>query len=180
VRTTTAAVGLLLAACTTRDVPADRAASRPPADTAPAAHPADSTPSPTGWQVGPRSAGPVQFGVTPASGGDGCHYTVPAGAPAGLRFMAEAGHIVRADVDSGGPATDRGARVGMSEADILRLYPEGLRSMPHKYEPAGHYLVFTPPGADSGFHVVFETDGQRVTTYRAGVEPAVEYVERCG
>lgn len=179
-RTTTAAAGLLLAACTTRDVPADRAASRPPADTAPAAHPADSTPSPTGWQVGPRSAGPVQFGVTPASGGDGCHYTVPAGAPAGLRFMAEAGHIVRADVDSGGPATDRGARVGMSEADILRLYPEGLRSMPHKYEPAGHYLVFTPPGADSGFRVVFETDGQRVTTYRAGVEPAVEYVERCG
>ena len=178
----------LLAACTTRDVPADRApdrapgnaATRPPADTVPAPAAAQPAARPTAWQVGVRSAGPVQFGVTPASGGDGCHYTVLAGAPAGLRFMAEGGHIVRVDVDSGGPATDRGARVGMSEADIRRLYPDGLRSMPHKYEPAGHYLVFTPPGADSAFRVVFETDGQRVTTYRAGAEPAVEYVERCG
>ncbi len=28
--------------------------------------------------------------------------------------------------------------------------------------------------------IVFETDGQVVTTYRAGRFPPVEYVERCG
>jgi hypothetical protein len=144
-----------------------------------AAAPADSIPRPTGWEVTPRSAGPVRFGVTPAAG-DGCHYTVPAGAPATLRFMAESGRVVRVDADSTGAVTDRGARVGMTEAEIARLYPGGLRTMPHKYAPAGHYLVFTPPGPDSGYRIVFETDGRRVTTWRAGVEPAVEYVERCG
>ena len=149
----------------------------PVADSTPAADSTAQTGS--GWDVGYRSAGPVRFGVTPAAGDD-CHYTVPAGAPSGLRFMAESGRVVRVDVDSAGLATDRGAGVGMAEAEIRRLYPEGLRTMPHKYDTAGHYLVFTPPGADSGFRMVFETDGHRVTTWRAGVEPAVEYVERCG
>ncbi len=179
----TAVLGMLAAsACgggeAARTADSTRADSRP--DSAPAAlvH-ADSAPRPTGWEVGARSAGPVRFGVTPAAG-DACHYTVPAGAPAMLRFMAESGRVVRVDVDSAGVASDRGARVGMSESEIARLYPEGLRTMPHKYDTAGHYLVFTPPGADSGFRVVFETDGRRVTTWRAGVEPAVEYVERCG
>lgn len=170
---------LALAACATRDLPEARA-GRSAADTPAAARPADTTATTTGWEVGPQAAGPVRFGVTPAEGGDGCHYIVPAGAPTGLRFMAESGRVVRVDVDSAGPATDRGARVGMTEAEIARLYPEGLRTMPHKYVNGGHYLVFTPPGADSGFRIVFETDGRRVTSYRAGIEPAVEYVERCG
>jgi hypothetical protein len=177
-RPTLVALSLPLAACATRDLP-DGRAGRSAADTPAPARPADTTATTSGWAVGPRAAGPVRFGVTPAEGGDACHYTVPAGAPAGLRFMAESGRVVRADVDSVGPATDRGARVGMTEAEIARLYPEGLHTMPHKYLSGGHYLVFTPPGADSGFRVVFETDGRRVTSYRAGIEPAVEYVERC-
>lgn len=183
------AIALPLAACATRDEPAHAADSTRVADSTtrsdstPAGHisPAADTAAAagSGWDVGYRSAGPVRFGVTPAAGDD-CHYTVPAGAPSGLRFMAESGRVVRVDVDSAGPATDRGARVGMTEADIRGLYPDGLRTMLHKYDTAGHYLVFTPPGADSGFRIVFETDGHRVTTWRAGVEPAVEYVERCG
>ena len=184
-----AAAAAPLAACTAHDEPVRAADSAPAATGAPvaghtpaadSAPPADSSAqSGSGWDVGYRSAGPVRFGVTPAAGDD-CHYTVPAGAPSGLRFMAESGHVVRVDVDTTGLATDRGARVGMAETEIHRLYPEGLRTTPHKYDTAGHYLVFTPPGADSGFRIVFETDGQRVTTWRAGVEPAVEYVERCG
>jgi hypothetical protein len=188
-RTALVAIALPLAACATRDEPAHAADSTRVADSAvrsdstPAAHgtpTADSSAAAgSGWAIGYRSAGPVRFGVTPAAGDD-CHYTVPAGAPSDLRFMAESGRVVRVDVDSAGPATDRGARVGMTEAEIQRLYPVGLRTMPHKYDTTGHYLVFTPPGADSGFRIVFETDGHRVTTWRAGVGPAVEYVERCG
>jgi hypothetical protein len=30
------------------------------------------------------------------------------------------------------------------------------------------------------FRIVFETDGQRVTRFRAGRLPAVQYVEGCG
>jgi hypothetical protein len=164
-RTALMAIAGSLVACTARDAPRH--------------DPADTVDTGSGWDVGYRGAGPVRFGVTPAAGDD-CHYTVPAGAPSALRFMAESGRVVRVDVDSAAPATDRGARVGMAEAEIHRLYPEGLRTMPHKYDTAGHYLVFTPPGADSGFRIVFETDGHRVKTWRAGVEPAVEYVERCG
>ena len=33
--------------------------------------------------------------------------------------------------------------------------------------------------ADSARRLIFETDGQRVVRYRAGVTPAVEYVEGC-
>ena len=178
-----AAIVAPLAACTGRGAPtravddttAVRSTSAPDSITAPESAIAAGS----GWVVGHRSAGPVRFGVTPAAGDD-CHYTVPAGAPSALRFMAESGRVVRVDVDSAGPATDRGARVGMTEAEVRRLYPDGLRTMPHKYDTAGHYLVFTPPGPDSGFRIVFETDGQRVTTWRAGAEPAVEYVEKCG
>jgi len=27
--------------------------------------------------------------------------------------------------------------------------------------------------------LIFETDGQKVVTYRAGIRPAVEYIEGC-
>ena len=33
--------------------------------------------------------------------------------------------------------------------------------------------------ADSAYRLIFETDGQRVTEYRAGLLPAVEWVEGC-
>ena len=32
---------------------------------------------------------------------------------------------------------------------------------------------------DSARRLIFETDGQRVVRYRAGITPAVEYVEGC-
>lgn len=94
--------------------------------------------------------------------------------------MVENGRVERVDVDSIGARTDRGAGVGMSEADIRRLYPESLVVQPHKYDETGHYLIPVPrEPADSSLRVVFETDGQRVLRYRAGLRPAVEYVEGC-
>jgi hypothetical protein len=94
--------------------------------------------------------------------------------------MVEAGKVVRADVDSPAVRTAAGAEVGMSEADVRGLYPGGLRVQPHKYDPKGRYLVVqeTTP-ADSARRLIFETDGQRVVRYRAGITPAVEFVEGC-
>jgi hypothetical protein len=98
-----------------------------------------------------------------------------------MRFMVKNGRVERVDMDSPGVRTDRGAEVGMTEADIRRLYPDGLLVQPHKYDEAGHYLIYVPgESADSLFRVVFETDGQRVLRFRAGLRPAVEYVEGCG
>jgi hypothetical protein len=72
------------------------------------------------------------------------------------------------------------AEVGMSEADVRGRYPVGLRVQPHKYDPKGRYLVLQGmQPADSARRLIFETDGRRVVRYRAGITPAVEYVEGC-
>jgi len=97
-----------------------------------------------------------------------------------MLFMVENGRVERVDIDSTGARTERGAEVGMTEADIRRLYADSLVVQPHKYDETGHYLIYVPSEpADSLFRVVFETDGQRVLRFRAGLRPAVEYVEGC-
>jgi hypothetical protein len=145
------------------------------------------------WTIRLDGVGPVRFGMALAAAqaalgdslivaprGGECGFTVPRGAPAGVRFMVEQGKVVRVDVDSSGVRTAAGVEVGMAEADVRSRYPVGLRVQPHKYDPRGRYLVVqgTEP-ADSARRLIFETDGQRVVRYRAGIAPAVEYVEGC-
>jgi hypothetical protein len=93
--------------------------------------------------------------------------------------MVEGGRLVRIEVREGATPTAEGARIGDTEERVLSLYPDARR-MPQKYT-SGSYLVVLPdaPG-DTLSRYVFETDSQRVTGYRAGVFPPVEYVERCG
>jgi hypothetical protein len=145
------------------------------------------------WTVMLRRVGPVGFGMPVgeagrAAGGrlegvkgSGCEYTRAPTMPAGLRLMVEDGRVVRADVDSAGIRTGSGAEVGMTEAEIKGLYPDRITAQPHKYTgPDGHYLVYTPRDpAEGEYRLIFETDGRVVTTYRAGLRPAVEYVEGC-
>jgi hypothetical protein len=142
------------------------------------------------WRVSERGVGPVRVGMSvneaeaalgapllrPRSLAD-CAYVRPSQGPAGLSFMVVQGRIARIDVDSATVATTAGARVGDSEARVRALYGERLIVSPHKYVE-GHYLTVTP--RDTGHRVVFETDGQRVTRYRAGRLPEVKWVERCG
>ena len=145
------------------------------------------------WTIRLDGVGPIRFGMTLADAraalgdslivappGGECGFTVPRGAPAGVRFMVEQGKVVRVDVDSAGVRTAAGAEVGMSEAEVRGRYPVGLRVQAHKYDPKGRYLVLQgAQPADSARRLIFETDGQRVVRYRAGVTPAVEYVEGC-
>jgi hypothetical protein len=147
------------------------------------------------WVVTPRGIGPLRVGMTRgeveavlgatvAAPGDSswrqCAFVSPPGLPAGVRLMVEGGTIARLDVDSGRAATAAGARVGDSEAHIRDLYTTRVASAPLKYG-SGHTLtVISAAPADSTFRLVFETDGRRVTRYRAGRMPEVEYVEGCG
>jgi hypothetical protein len=178
----------------------DRPDDAPPraADTADAADAAAAAAPPAAsasWSVALRAAGPVSYGATlaearratgdPLAGaaeGEGCAYVAPGDAPPGMRFMVENGRIVRVDVDSAGVATDRGAEVGMREADVRRLHRDSVAVRPHKYVEGARYLIVVPrAAADSSRRIVFETDASgRVVRYRAGVLPAVEYVEGCG
>lgn len=106
-----------------------------------------------------------------------CDYLRLPKGPSGLSFMVWRGRIVRMDVDSGIMATTAGARVGDREARVREVYSDRLIVSPHKYVD-GHYLTVIPP--DTAYRIIFETDGQRVTKYRAGRLPEVEWVERCG
>jgi hypothetical protein len=178
----------LLSACAAEEPGVDPGGAR--ADSA-AAGPAAGA-EPAGWTVSPAGAGPVRVGATlaelaplleagvdTAAIGDRCDYPRVAGAPDSVGFMVEGRRVVRVDVFGGPTPTAEGARVGDAEERIRALYP-GVRRMPHKYTD-GAYLVALPgaPGDTLG-RIVFETDGARVTSYRAGVFPPVEYVERCG
>ncbi|MBK5187184.1 MAG: hypothetical protein JJD97_03005 [Gemmatimonadaceae bacterium] len=89
--------------------------------------------------------------------------------------------LARIDVAAPKLSTDRGAAVGDSETRIDSLYRGLATTMPAKYDPRGKYLVVHPePGSDSTRRIVLETDSTgRVTRYRAGREPEVEWVEGC-
>ena len=106
-----------------------------------------------------------------------CDYATWRGGPRGVHVMIDQGRIARVEVDSGSVATAAGARVGDSEERIQSLYPGRVTVTPHKYED-GRYLTVNAVG-DSSVAIVFETSKGRVTRYRAGRRPAVEYVEGC-
>jgi len=96
-----------------------------------------------------------------------------------VRLMVVNDTIVRVEVDSLPVATTWGDRVGDSESAVLQRHAGHVQVQPHKYTgPKGHYLIVTTPD-DTLHRLVFETDGQRVTTYRAGLRPYVDWVEGC-
>jgi hypothetical protein len=137
---------------------------------------------PSQWVVTDSGAGPIRVGMTAddirphvAALGElaECSYAKVPAAP-GLLVMLFDGKVVRFDAIERTTATAAGARVGDTEQKVHELYPE-VRVEPHKYTD-GHYLIVdTAPGR----RIVFETDGTRVTRYRAGVVPHVDWVEGC-
>jgi hypothetical protein len=114
-------------------------------------------------------------------GNPGCSYVMPQGEPKDVGFMVIDGRIARVDVwENKRITTLSGAKIGDTEARIKSLYPGQIKVSPHKYVPGGHYLTFvTKDASDKNYRVVFETDGKRVTRFRAGKLPEVEYVEGC-
>jgi hypothetical protein len=144
--------------------------------------------------VHPTGFGPVRTGMTPAEaeralGGrltvlgppmEPCHYLVVDGAHPGVAFMVIDGRIARVDVQrTSSVRTAEGAGIGDGEERIHSLYPGRIETEPHKYVD-GHYLIVRPAApADSNLRIIFETDGKRVTSYRAGRLPEVRWIEGC-
>lgn len=115
-----------------------------------------------------------------AIGPDNCGYLTPqADADFRVGFMFEQGVLVRYDVATADLAAPGGGRVGQGHADIERLYPGRVEARPHEYVPGGHYLRVTDPAIADGA-LVFEADeAGRVTRWRVGRVPQVDYVEGC-
>jgi hypothetical protein len=110
-----------------------------------------------------------------------CFYVKPQGGPRGVSFMAIGKVIARVDIhNNSSMSTVRGAKIGDSEQRIKSLYKGQIKVTPHEYVQGGHYLTFIPTdAADKKYRMVFETDGRRVTQFRAGRLPEVQYVEGC-
>ena len=97
-----------------------------------------------------------------------------------IAFLVSKGRIARVDVLKGKISTASGARIGDSEARIKALYPGQIVVSKHEYTPNGHYLTFlSKDKADKNYALVFETDGKRVTQYRSGQQPQVQFIEGC-
>jgi len=115
------------------------------------------------------------------SSNNSCYYVKPQNEPKNLLFMVTKGRISRVDVRQNTQITTlKGAKIGDTEAQIKSLYPGQIQVTPHKYVQGGHYLTFIPKDrANQNYRVVFETDGKRVTQFRSGKLPEVEFVEGC-
>ena len=111
-----------------------------------------------------------------------CDFVFPAvgaGIPDGVSVMVVKGKVARIDVDTGAVTTEDGVKVGDSEDKVQSVYDGDVQVEPHKYIEGGHYMTVMGDSASAGKALVFETDGKRVTAFRAGRLPEVKWVEGC-
>ncbi|HJS35985.1 MAG TPA: lectin [Pseudoxanthomonas sp.] len=194
----------LLSACQRPEAPASAeagptttATSTPMAD-APAPAPAvDDTAAPAGpvSQASFLGYGDMKLGSTvdearAAWGGElngaptegtTCHYVWPKwiSRPADFAFMMEEGRFVRYDVGTDKETAPGGGKVGMGVDELQKLYGGALKASPHKYTQGGQYLAMDA-GDVAPTRLVFEADAAgKVTAWRVGLSPQVDYVEGC-
>lgn len=99
--------------------------------------------------------------------------------PRDFGFLFEQGHFARYDVGTAKEAAPGGGKVGMDVAGIRARYGDRLQATPHKYVAGAQYLRVASPDGKSA--LVFETDATgKVTRWRVGVPPQIDYVEGCG
>jgi hypothetical protein len=111
-----------------------------------------------------------------------CDFVFPAvgaGIPDGVSVMVVSGKVARIDVDTGAVTTEDGVKIGDSEQKLQSVYDGDLQVEPHKYIQGGHYMTVLGDSASAGKAIVFETDGKKVTSFRAGRLPEVKWVEGC-
>ena len=186
---------LALAACN-RAPPADNAAApavQPPATAAaPAVTPA---PAQEAGLARFDGYGDMRFGMTATEAtkawggtlngkpgpGDVCYYLNPVSnpSPAYFAFMIESDKFVRYDVGNDKEVAPGGGKVGMDADQIRKLYGDRVEEQPHKYVEGGKVLRIKA-GAGSDNALVFEVDATgRITAWRVGQPPQVDYVEGC-
>ncbi len=113
--------------------------------------------------------------------GTTCHYLWPKwiSKPAEFAFMMEEGKFVRYDVGTDKETAPGGGKVGMSVDELQKLYGGALKASPHKYTEGGQYLAMDA-GDVAPTQLIFEADAAgKVTSWRVGLSPQVEYVEGC-
>ncbi len=131
-------------------------------------------------QASAAAGTPIRIAPDPYDGD--CHYAYAAALPE-VGFMVINGRIARVDIgDRPGRrlTTVSGVGTGDTEEKVKRTYPGRIRVDRHPYLPTGRYLIYTPADAAlAHLSMIFETDGQVVTRFRAGMKGAVAQIEGC-
>jgi hypothetical protein len=138
------------------------------------------------WELSPDGLGEIRVGMTVGAvqratgremlraeyGFPSCQPWTLAGAPSGLGITTSYGRVARIEIHHRRWSTTRGIQIGDRAGLVKRRY--GVRERPHEYT-RGRYLI------TRGTHrLVFEVSSSgKVTRFRAGRRPHVEYVEGC-
>jgi hypothetical protein len=93
--------------------------------------------------------------------------------------MIEGDKLVRYDVNNDAQVAPGGGKRGMDIDQIRKLYAGRIREQPDKYVPGAVDLRVSADD-DSGSALVFQADAAgKVTSWRVGQPPAIDYVEGC-
>ena len=145
------------------------------------------------WCLGFGSLGPLRTGMTleqvlPLADWPGLERRHPAGdcwymkyraAGADFDLMIIEGRVARIELTGQSRlGTFSGARLGIAEAELDRLYGRALEAQPHKYDPDGRTL--TLKSSDGMLGLRFETSHGKVTAIQSGPWEHLHYVEGCG
>ncbi len=109
------------------------------------------------------------------SDGIDCYYVYPEGYS--VAFMVSGERITRIDVYDNKIATEEGITVGDDESVIYETYKTGISEKPHPYlDDEGKYIIVS---SGSDYQMIFETFKGKITSFRSGELPFVEYIEGC-
>ncbi len=98
----------------------------------------------------------------------------------GIAIMVSGGRVVRIETEDARYRTASGARIGMTEAEIRRLYGAAMRVEPHHYTgPEGHYLIYRARSEPYGLIIETDAGTGRASQIRVGTWEAVQLVEGC-
>ncbi len=112
-----------------------------------------------------------------------CAYLLPDPKPSdglAVAFMFEGGKFVRYDVKGDQYQAPGSGMIGNGVDALKSLYDGRYTEQPHKYIEGGKdFIVSGPDGSDSRLIFEIGADG-KVSSWRVGVPPQVDYVEGCG
>lgn len=104
--------------------------------------------------------------------------------PYGITFMVESKRLTRINVDFYGTdphpleiKTAEGIGLGSSEQDVTKAYAGRMRIAPNPEDPSWHTISVDDP--DKQHAIIFETNGTKVKSMRAGAYPGVSYPNGC-
>ena len=123
--------------------------------------------------------------VNSISGGEeyGCLFFKPE-EPKNLNFMVTNGRIARITVMNDRITTIKGAKIGDTEDRIIALYPGQIQviraPLRVRENENSKNLTFVPKDAvDKNYRIIFETYNNKVSRFRSGKLPEVEFIEGC-